>query len=77
MTKETFMEWRSQATTIEVFKKIEDMKKALQDGLGNGQTLCTTADETHGNTARMVGEIRGLDQLLNISYEDETEEDAK
>ena len=75
MNKEEFSGWRNLPHTVEVFKKIEDMKKALQDGLGNGQTLCTTADETHGNTARMVGEIRGLDQLLNISYEDETEED--
>lgn len=76
MTKEDFIGWKNEPITIEIYKKLEETKQALMDGLANGQTLSTLADETHGGTARMIGNIEGLNQLLNISYEDETEEEA-
>lgn len=71
MTNETFQEWKSLSATIEICEKLEELKRTLEKGLGAGQTLCMTADETHGSTARMVGNIEGLNQILNISYEDE------
>lgn len=74
MTNETFQEWKSLSVTVEIYKKIEELKRTLEKGLGEGQTLCITADETHGSTARMVGNIEGLNQLLNISCEDEEDE---
>ena len=74
MTKESFEEWKSIPATIEILGKLEEARTALKEGLASGQTLCTTADETHGSTARMVGNIEGLNQILNISYEDEEEE---
>lgn len=75
MTKEQFQEWKTNPTTVEIYKKLEETKQALVDGLAAGQTLSTSADETHGSTARMVGNIEGLNQLLNISYEDGIEEE--
>ncbi len=74
MTNETFQAWKSLSVTIEIYKKIEELKRTLEKAMGEGQTLCITADETHGSTARMIGNIEGLNQLLNISYEDEIEE---
>jgi hypothetical protein len=74
MTNETFQGWKSLSVTIEIYEKLEELKRTLEKGMGEGQTLCITADETHGSTARMVGNIEGLNQLLNISYEDEIEE---
>jgi len=76
MTKEAFEEWKSNPTTIEIYKILGDLKKSLQDNLANGQTLCSTADATMGSTARMIGNIEGLNQLLNISFEDEEKEDG-
>ena len=73
MTNETFQEWKSLSVTIEIYEKLEELKRTLEKGLGEGQTLCITADETHGSTARKVGNIEGLNQILNISYEDEEE----
>ena len=73
MTKEQLDEWKSNPATQEIYKKIKGVKLALQDSLASGQTLCTTADETHGSTAKMVGKIEGLNQLLDISCEDEDE----
>ncbi len=71
ITNEQFQEWKANPTTIEIFEILEKTKQALQNGLANGQTLCTTADETHGSTARMVGNIEGLNQILDIEYKEE------
>lgn len=75
MNKETFIEWRNSPVTIEIYKKLEELKQVLMEGLAAGQTLSNSADETHGKTSMMVGSISGLNQLLNISYEDETKEE--
>lgn len=77
MTKEDFIGWKNEPITIEIYKKLEETKQALVDGLAAGQTLSTLADETHGNTSIMIGHIRGLNQLLNINYEDETQEEGE
>jgi uncharacterized phage-associated protein len=77
MTKEDFISWRNSPITIEIYKKLEETKQALIDNLAEGQTLCDSADATHGSTARIIGSINGLNQLLDISYEDETEEEAE
>lgn len=75
ITKAAFAEWKSNPTTESIFKEIEKTKQALIDNLAEGQTLCDSADATHGSTARIIGSISGLNQILNISYEDETEEE--
>lgn len=74
ITKEAFHEWKSNPTTIEIYKKLAETRGALEESLSSGQTLCTAADETHGSTARMVGNIEGLNQLLNIEFVDEKDE---
>lgn len=71
ITKEAFYEWKSNPTTIEIYKELAEAKETLKENLASGQTLCTTADETHGSTARMIGNIEGLNQLLNIDFVDE------
>ena len=71
MDKEQFAEWKSNPSTVEILEEITVLRNALQERLASGQTLCSTADETHGNTARMVGNIEGLDQLLNITFSEE------
>jgi hypothetical protein len=71
ITAEQFAEWKEQPVTKEIFIALIDTKKALQERLANGHTLCQTSDATHGATSKVVGQIEGLNQLLNISYEDE------
>lgn len=75
ITQESFHEWRSHPVTIEVYKALEDTKKLDEENLINGNTLCTDPGETSLLTARIVGKIQGLNQLLNISYEDEGDEE--
>jgi hypothetical protein len=64
MDREQFEEWKSHPVTIEVFEEVEKHRSALKDALADGATI---GSKTH--TARVVGNIEGLNQLLNISYE--------
>ncbi len=71
ITAEQFAEWKAQEVTKEIFGLLKEAKKDLQDRLADGSTIRQTADETHGLTNKLVGQIEGLNQLLNISYETE------
>lgn len=77
MDKEQFEEWRANPGTVEVFKEVTSVREALKEALAKGATL---GDEVH--TARIVGNIEGLDQvlfglpqLLNIKYEEAGDEE--
>lgn len=74
ITKEQFLEWKAHPVTREIFKEIKLSITNLKDNISNGLTIGDTADITHGLTNRIYGQINGLNQLLNISYEDTTEE---
>jgi len=71
MTKEQYEEWKSNPTTIEVFKKITEVRDILKENLSTGMTLSDTGDMIVKSTARVVGNIEGLDQLLGMYFEDE------
>ena len=74
MNKEQFYEWRANPMTIEIFEAIEQARRVDEESLLNGNTLCVDPGETAQLTARIVGKIQGLNQLINISYEDEEDE---
>jgi len=76
ITKEQFNEWKSNPTTQEIYKELEALKLSLQGLLGDGQTVGRSADETHSNTSMAVGHIKGINQLLNISFEDDENEES-
>jgi len=71
VTKEQFDEWRTHPVTIEIYKEIEVAKQRLQNNISEGLTIGQYADITHGLTNKVIGQIEGLNQLLNITYEDE------
>jgi len=73
MNKEQFHEWKSNPTTIEVFDEIFKLKVALSDALANGSTVSESIDGTAITTARIVGTIQGINQLLEYNYEEEKE----
>jgi hypothetical protein len=73
VTKEQFMEWKVNPVTIEVYEEIRKMKESLKDKLSEGLTIDYSAEGTHGKTNKMVGQIEGLNQLLNLTYEDSEE----
>ena len=69
ITSEQFQEWKQHPVTKEIFSELRKSKAALIEQLTNGSTIGYQADETHGLTSKLVGQITGLDQLLNISFE--------
>lgn len=71
ITAEQFAEWKEHPVTKEIFELLKMTRIDLQDRLAIGFTARLTAEETHGMTHKIVGQIEGLNQLLNISYEDE------
>jgi len=74
ITKEQFSEWKAHPVTIEIYKEVERAKQSLVFMLSKGTTIGQTAEETHGMTNRVIGQINGLNQLLNLTYEDNEEE---
>ena len=71
ITKEMFLEWKEHPVTKEIFIEIRKAKQILLDNFLKGFTIGSSADVTHGLTNKLYGQIEGLDQLLNITYEDE------
>ena len=71
VTKEQFLEWKEHPVTIEVYEEIKRAKQLLVDRLSEGATIGYEAQVTHGQTNKVIGQIEGLDQLLNLTYEDE------
>jgi len=59
--------------TEEVFMELESLRDALMSQLAQGHTVGETAEQTHGQTLRVIGNIEGLEQILNISYAENAE----
>ena len=69
LTSEQFQEWKNLSVTKEIFAELKKSRQAIVEQLSNGNSIGYEAAVTHGNTNRLVGQIAGLDQLLNISFE--------
>lgn len=77
ISAEQFAEWKNDPVTKEVYQAVKEAKQYLLEKLGDGQTIGHAADVTHGLTNKLVGQVRGLDQLLNMTFaDDETEEEV-
>ncbi len=76
ITAEQFAEWKEHPVTKEIFAEIKRVKDDIAAQIAYGQTIGPDAQATHGLTNRAVGQLDGLNQLLNISYADAESEDA-
>ena len=68
---EQFAEWKEHPVTKEIFTELKKIKENIKDQLADGNTIGDNAEATHGLTNRAIGQLNGIDQLLNISYADE------
>ena len=69
ITSEQFKEWKNHPVTKELFIELKKSRQSIIEQLANGGTIGADFDSTHGLTSRAVGQIDGLNQLLNISFE--------
>ena len=71
VTKEQFAEWKAHPVTIAVYEEVRAVRQRLSEELSRGATLGYEAEATHGATNKLVGQIEGLNQLLELKYEDD------
>lgn len=74
MNLEQFTEWKEHPITKEIFVALKETRDMDVESLVRGGTLSTDPGETAQLTARIVGKIQGLNQILEISFEDDEEE---
>ena len=74
ITKEDLEQWKVHPITVEVMGIIKDWRDDYMNSLARGSTFNPDSMEiTFGNTAKSVGIIEGLDQILNIAIAEEEE----
>lgn len=69
ITREQFTSWQENNVTVAVMKGLENIKEDLKEFLANGGTL--PADSV--STDFIVGRVQGLNDFLNVDYEESTE----
>ena len=73
ITSEQFQEWKTHPVTKEIFAELNKVRDSIIEQLAYGNTIGPDAQATHGFTNRAIGQIDGLNQLLNISFSDTAE----
>jgi hypothetical protein len=68
ISAEQFAEWKEHPVTKEIFAELRSVRDSIKDQLAYGNTIGGDAEATHGFTNRAVGQLAGIDQLLNISF---------
>jgi hypothetical protein len=74
ISAEQFAEWKTHPVTKEIFAELKDLRSSIVEQLANGNTIGPDAEATHGFTNRAIGQLAGIDQLLNITYANEKED---
>jgi hypothetical protein len=71
ITKEEFEAWRSNPVTVGVMNELRLTRDEVLKRLGQGNTVYQeNADATQAMTARAIGKIEGINELLNIRFSD-------
>ena len=76
ITSEQFQEWKEHPVTKEIFKLLTETRQEIINQLAYGNTIGPDAEATHGFTNRAIGQIDGLNQLLNISFASENQQQS-
>lgn len=66
MTKSDFVDWKHHPVTEEVFRKLQTRVRELQELLGTSAGLDPLIDRLY------VGAISAYNDILNIEYEEDT-----
>jgi len=66
MTKEDFLEWKQGSFTQKIYALLQNVRDDFKDDLANGATLTGNVFGSSESTAKVVGIIYGIDQLLEM-----------
>ena len=77
ISQNDFESWMAIPATQEFFKDVVTAKNEANTTLGRGQTLnMASAEQTLALTAKLVGFVDGLNQVLNIRPEPDERKEA-
>lgn len=71
LNKENYGLWKRHPITRVLFKELRETRSNLRDLISSGETLTGEAGATAERTARMIGQIEGINLLLEVKFEDE------
>ena len=72
ITKDEFVIWKAMPETQDVFRRIHRHIEELADELARGATVNSESiNGTAINTALVVGEVAGLNSLVEMEHEEE------
>jgi uncharacterized phage-associated protein len=77
ITAEQFAAWKADPVTEEIYEKLSEIRDSFQEKLVEGQTLSMNADHTQALTHRLIGNIEGINQLLEIHYVNVSDESVE
>lgn len=71
ITKEQYEIWRTQRITQEIFKVLSKMRDEFKEQLAGGAVLnSASGEQTLAAYSRVLGIIEGIDQVLNMDFEE-------
>ena len=73
LTQEGLAEWKTHPVTIKIFQEIASYIEELKDVLADGLTLNDV--NTGQQTAKVVGQIEGLKQIIEFTVIEEEKDD--
>lgn len=76
ISAEQFVEWRAHPVTKEIFKGFKEISDSIKEQLAHGNTIGPDAEFTHASTSRAVGQLDGLNQLLNVHFAGPEDQDV-
>ena len=68
ISKEEFSEWKNDKVTMAIFQVLDTLRTGYMMQLANGATL---GDKTAEETAKVVGRIQGINDLMLVDYEED------
>ncbi len=75
ISTEQFIEWKEHPVTQEIFAELKEVQQNIINQLANGNTIGASAEVTHGQTSKAVGQLEGINQLLGIHYATEVSQE--
>lgn len=76
MTEDDFKEWLLHPVTVEFRKAMVNRREELKEDLSEGVFTTETVDGTAQQTAKAIGQIQILKDLLETTYQGVTEDAA-
>jgi hypothetical protein len=68
ITRQEFVDWKENKITQSIFSILQERQDMLKEFLANGGSL--SKDAPKDSTAFTVGRIQGINEILNIEYEE-------